>query len=147
MSKNIAVRYVRPKQIVTLDDIDFGNVKRGFYVCTSQTHPSNLQEGDLLYETDTRRLLFVDNTLAAQPLGHISVMNEIITLSATEINNKYFELSLDPIPASVTLTISGIVQTPNVDYGVSGRRVYWNSLELEPLLEVGDEIYCQYIPL
>jgi len=74
---------------------------------------------------------------------------DLFTLSVTDLNNKYIQLTATPIePTDVVLEIAGApIQRYGVDYVMDGAifdRLRWNGLDLDGLLEVGEELTVTY---
>jgi hypothetical protein len=71
---------------------------------------------------------------------------QIITLTSTNITNKYVDLAQTPVDASAIMVtpVGGILQEYNIDYSVSGNRISWSSLGLDGLLAAGDKLIVNY---
>lgn len=145
-----SVKYIDPPYIFTLDDVEFGEGKRGFYVCTSTTHPPNLRDGDLLYEKDTHRLFHVvdeNGTLVVKPLVTLNYVTERRLITQDVYDNKQIQLGMYPNPTSVQLFVCGIKQRLDVDYQVIDDIVSWSGKQLQNELIIGDEIELVYLPI
>jgi len=70
-----------------------------------------------------------------------------ITVSLTDIGNKYFDLPVAPgAGGKVKLyTIHGIVLKHGVDYIYNSNKIDWNGLVLDGLIEAGDEFQVVYL--
>jgi len=76
---------------------------------------------------------------------------EIITLDATDMSNKYFDLTETPSSTSnVEITpVGGIPQENTVDFNVisdgsTAKRIDWDTYGLDGLLELGDKVMVSY---
>jgi len=71
---------------------------------------------------------------------------EIIQLSATDILNKQVTLTTTPVNPDAVIVIpqGGIPQFPNVDFGVVGNVLSWDSLGLDGFLEENEYLYIQF---
>ena len=69
-----------------------------------------------------------------------------ITLTATDISNKYVTLSDIPTePNKTTLSIvGGVPQTYGIDFEVVGNQLSWNGLALDGELEAGDVLIIAF---
>ena len=73
---------------------------------------------------------------------------ELFTLDATDISNKYIELTgtvNDNQSIRVFLDNIGIKVEQGVDYSISGSQIFWTGYELASLLEVADKLKIFYI--
>jgi len=102
------------------------------------------------YVTDAQ--LSVLNTTSGTNTGDQTKTIENITLTATNISNKYVDLAHVPLDFTAVgvFPVVGIKQLYSVDFSVitngsSIRRLSWNGLGLESLLEEGDIISVDYI--
>jgi len=74
--------------------------------------------------------------------------SELFTLDATDISNKYVELTgtvNDNQSIRVFLDNIGIKVEQGVDYSISGSQIFWTGYELASLLEVADKLKIFYI--
>jgi hypothetical protein len=69
-----------------------------------------------------------------------------ITLTGTDITNKYVTLTESPLTPSLTrlIVIGGIEQKYSTDFTVSTNQLNWNGLTLDGVLESGDELIIVY---
>ena len=77
-----------------------------------------------------------------------TVKYELFTLDATDISNKYVELTgtvNDNQSIMVFLDNIGIKAEQGVDYSVSANQIFWTAYQLDSLLEVGDKLKIFYI--
>lgn len=73
------------------------------------------------------------------------VIVDHITLTATDISNKYAALTRTPNSAAeVAMNAQGAPQIYGVDYSVTAKRLQWNGLILDGFLEAGDELRMVY---
>ena len=71
---------------------------------------------------------------------------EKFTLDATDISNKYIDLSYTPVSNDRILifVIGGIKGELDVDYSVSNKRISWDGKDWDGLLEAGDKFSILY---
>jgi hypothetical protein len=74
------------------------------------------------------------------------IRTEKVTLSGTDITNKYITLSATPLTPALArfIVIGGIEQQYGLDFSVSGNQLTWASLALDGVLETGDNIIAIY---
>ena len=80
--------------------------------------------------------------------GELLEKYELFTLDATDISNKYVEVSgiiTDNQSIRVFVDNIGIKVEQGVDYSVSGNQIFWNTYELQSVLELGDKLKIFYI--
>lgn len=78
-----------------------------------------------------------------------TILEEVIvdhlTLTATDISNKYVSLSRTPSsPSEVALNAEGTPQIYGVDYTVTAKRLRWDGYVLDGFLESGDLLRVTY---
>jgi hypothetical protein len=68
------------------------------------------------------------------------------TLDATDISNKFVTLTATPANPSLAVleVIGGPTQRYGSDFSISGSQLTWNSLFLDGVLEVGDQLIVQF---
>lgn len=120
-------------------------------ITTAQRLPLALQASEIVYDLDTKSFWGGNGTtLGGFPLGagYAEGATEIITLTQTDIDNKYVDLSRMPLsPDFISLeVIGGILQLYGVDYTTTGMQLSWDGLGLDNFLEVGDILVINYIP-
>jgi len=90
-------------------------------------------------------------SILAQGTGSTRIV-EVVTLDATDITNKYSD-DLTEVPTSATsvniVPVGGIAQEYTVDFtiitdGTDIKRINWDGLGLESLLEDGDKLIVTY---
>jgi len=69
---------------------------------------------------------------------------EIFTLSASDIANKYLNLQHTPVGTVLVFIESANVQIENRSWQVSGSSISWNGYDIENVLEEGDIISVKY---
>lgn len=97
---------------------------------------------------ETLKALRVNAEGSALEAFDIIPIRDTFTLTATDMTNKYVELTSDPVENTVRLDIqNGIPQRQVVDFtlvGSSPTRLSWNGLGLDGLLEAGDTLIVIY---
>jgi hypothetical protein len=78
--------------------------------------------------------------------GGASYFVNRITLTSTDIANKYVTLTGTPTTLTATILhiIGGIIQDYSVDFTVTGSQLSWNGLGLDGVLEDGDKLVIQF---
>lgn len=117
-------------------------------ITTSQRSSLLLQIGEVVYDID-QNLFYGGNGvsnggfLIGQGIG-VTISN--ITLTSSDITNKYVVLSNTPLfPNAVTLIpAGGIEQINGVDFEVVGNQLRWNGKGLDGFLEVNDVLIIQH---
>lgn len=117
-------------------------------ITTLQRTSLLLQIGEVVYDTD-ENVFYGGNgvTTGGFLIGQgVGVIVSNITLTATDILNKYVTLSTTPlIPSSVTLTpAGGIEQINGVDFEVVGNELRWDGKGLDGFLEINDVLIIQH---
>lgn len=117
-------------------------------ITTSQRESLLLEVGEIVYDTD-QNVFYGGNgsTLGGFLIGQgIGQVTSNITLTATDIVNKYITLTTTPItPNSVTLVpVGGIQQINGTDFEVVGNELRWDGLGLDGFLEVNDVLIVQH---
>jgi len=92
------------------------------------------------------------NTIQGTDIDNLLPKTERITLTSTDITNKYVDLSSLPAYGSTVDVFpdGGIRQRYSVDFtiitdGTSIKRLSWDTLSLTTLLETGDIIVVNYL--
>jgi len=122
-------------------------IRRGTATTWTNTNPI-LASGEMGYETDTGNFKFGDGSTAWNELSNSGDKYELFTLGATNISNKYVELVgiiNDNQSIRVFVDNIGIKAEQGIDYSVSGNQIFWNTYELQSLLEEGDKLKIFYI--
>lgn len=100
---------------------------------------SNLTDALNNVDSDVTNIINVTTTTQYKP-------NEPITLTATDISNKYLILAEAPVTKEITqlFVIGGMPQEYGIDFVVttddSGKRLSWDGYGLESILSDGDII-------
>lgn len=117
-------------------------------ITTLQRSSLLLQIGEVVYDTDQNVFYGGDGVTAGGFLigQGVGVVVSNITLTATDILNKYVVLSTTPlIPSSVTLTpAGGIEQINGIDFEVVGNQLRWDGKGLDGFLEINDVLIIQH---
>jgi hypothetical protein len=84
--------------------------------------------------------------IESTPIDTVAPLTEYITLTSTDITNKYITLSFAPAVASTTMVdlLGGSAQKYTTDFIVSGSQVQWTGLGLDGLLAAGDVLRVHY---
>lgn len=88
---------------------------------------------------------------SSSPSGGDSTSIDVFVLDSTDISNKYIVLSSAPTTKNKTMCFipSAPFQNYSVDYVVtsddSDKRLSWDSLGLDGVLEIGDKLYIVYL--
>lgn len=121
-----------------------------------------LERREIMCEVDTGRIKVGDGTHTWNDLpysggsGGSQVMPSTlsITLTATQIAQKYVELPSDcNLSSPIKLYVQGLLADPLTDYNgetdvIAGEKhLTWDSLNLEDLLCVGDNLFIEYFRL
>lgn len=117
-------------------------------ITTIQRASLLLQIGEVVYDTD-QNVFYGGNGISNGGflIGQgVGVVISNITLTATDITNKYIVLPNTPIiPSAVTLVpAGGIEQINGVDFEVTGNQLKWNNKGLDGFLEVNDVLIIQH---
>lgn len=128
--------------VLDTDDIDEGS--NNLYFTTARARTSISAGTGISYDNST-------GVISAN-VGYVETRKvEIITLTSTEISNKYVDLAETPRTntAVMVFPVGGISQEYTADFtvisnGSAVRRLNWNGLGLEALLEAGDKITVEY---
>ncbi len=151
ITKDLANRYIKPKEIESLDDIPNGYIKRSLYIiATDNDVPDDIQLDDIVFVTSTNRFkkCIDPSSKKLVTLSQAFYKKEYHTLSQIDINNKFILLDAPPVPDSLTLfVVGGPVQMPNKDFAISEQSITWNGYDLDGQLEVGDTLYIEYLPV
>ena len=73
--------------------------------------------------------------------------NEVFTLDATDLSNKYVTITetiTDNQSILVIVSDIGLVAEPGVDYSISGQTIYWTGYSFATKLEVGEKLKIYY---
>ena len=129
---------------VILDSDDIAEGSSNLYYTDARARAA-LSAGDGISYNSTTGVISAN-------VGYVETRKvEIITLTSTEITNKYVDL--DQVPrtntAVMVFPVGGIAQEYTTDYtvistGSAVKRLNWNGLGLESLLEAGDKIIVEY---
>lgn len=76
--------------------------------------------------------------------GDSNWRTEIFTLTGTDVFNKYVDLLVPPTGNVFVDMVGGIRQFLIIDFVVTGNRLSWANLGMEPLVENGQVISVQY---
>ena len=137
----------------TYSNVSLSSSSKATSYDTFASFPNGIEDGELAVAKDTDILYYWDSSL----LTWIAIVGvgggssdykpqTLITLTSTEITNKYLILAEAPIdkPKTRLTVIGGPPQEYGSDFVVTSdnadRRVSWDGLSLEFLLEVGDKI-------
>lgn len=128
--------------VLDSDDIDEGSTN--LYFTTARARAS-ISAGDGISYNSTTGVISAN-------VGYVETRKvEIITLTSTEISNKYVDLDQTPKTntAVMVFPVGGIAQEYTADYtvisnGSAVKRLNWNGLGLEALLESGDKLIVEY---
>lgn len=117
-------------------------------ITTIQRSGLLLQIGEVVYDTD-QNVFYGGNGVSTGGflIGQgVGVVISNITLTATDILNKYVVLSNTPfMPSAVTLIpAGGIEQINGVDFEVVGNELRWGGKGLDNFLEVNDVLIIQH---
>jgi hypothetical protein len=102
-----------------------------------------LPASDPTSDNQAVRKSYVDDAVGS---GVETRKTELLTLTSTNITNKYVTLSQTPktVSAVSVCPVGGIPQQYGVDYTVSGTTLSWSSLGLEDILEATDILIVEY---
>lgn len=100
--------------------------------------------GDVRIATDTATEYIWTGSIWQAVSGDLRT--EKITLSGTNITNKFVTLAETPLTPALTrlIVIGGIEQQYGIDFSVSGNQLSWAILALDGVLETGDNIVIIY---
>lgn len=126
------------------DDIDEDASPTNLWFTTARARGAISANGGVSYNSTTGNI----SLTTALPVKKV----EILTLSGTDIANKYIDLSQTPKDATAVevCPVGGIPQEYTVDFtvitdGSAVKRLNWNSLGLESVLSATDKLIISYI--
>lgn len=129
---------------VTLDSDDISEGSTNLYFTTSRARASISAGTGISYDNST-------GVISAN-VGYVETKKvEILTLTATDISNKYIDLTSVPKAAAYTEVnpVGGPAQEYTADYtvisdGSAVKRLNWNGLGMDSVLETGDKLIVSY---
>lgn len=75
--------------------------------------------------------------------GDSNWRTEDFTTDATILANKYVDLLVVPVVAYVSM-VGGVNQFPLIDFSLTGNRLSWSGLDMEPLIDLGQKFVVHY---
>ncbi|HQO99300.1 MAG TPA: hypothetical protein PL042_01640 [Caldisericia bacterium] len=110
---------------------------------TNKDTSSTLGTSDTKYPSQYAVKQYVDNLVNDLNLE----LNEVFTLTATDISNKYVQLAgtiTDNQSVLVIVSDIGLIAEVGVDYSISDNYIYWTGYSFATKLEEGEKIKIYY---
>lgn len=119
-------------------------------ITTTQRQSLVLDVSEVVFDLDESIFYGGDGTtIGGFPIGQgvqTSLVPQIVTLTQTDIDNKYITLNITPIvPESLTVSpVGGPEQLYGIDYEITGNILSWDGLGLDGILDNTDKLIIRY---
>jgi len=147
-NSDIAITFTQDYTYIHYLDEESGAAENSPYVIEPDNNAENKRW--LLIGTTEKDIRDYINTISGSLQTQITDISteevEEFTLDASDISNKYIDLSYAPVSNDKLLIFveHGIKGILNTDYSISNNRISWSGKEFDGVLEAGDTLNCLY---